>query len=516
MTRRRRCKHAVSRCHAASATRKAILAGAGFESLEERTVLNGDFGFASAFVGTESSLSFSITNDAVGNSYSTGLFRGTVDFDPGAGVANLTAFGVGDAYISKLDSGGNLEWARRIGGRSSELSDSGVDIALDSSGNVIVTGSFSDTVDFDPGPGTFELTSVGRSDVFVMKLNGSGNFVWAKQFETTEPTPDSFHRVDGIAVDSSDNIITTGTFAGTADFDPGPGTFTLSPPAGGPGEEGLGMFFSKLNSSGDFVWAKQVTGTVTSGGGFTSLEAAGLDVDGADNVYIAGKFTDTPDFDPGPGVFEIAGASSSYDLFVMKLSDSGDFIWAKAMLEGRNDRMISLAVDDAGSVAMVGDFRDTVDFDPGPGTFNLTSVSGVRNDGFVSKLDSSGNFLWARQLHATEGMLFGDVAIDGNGAVYSTGSVIGTADFEPGGGVSNLTSAGFVWKLNGAGNFAWVKGFAGASGRGISTTSNGFNVYVTGNFAGTVDFDPGPNTFNLTSGSNANPFCTEPHDIVSR
>ena len=111
-----------------------------------------------------------------------GSFQGTADFDPGAGTFNLTSAGDYDIFISKLDSSGNFVWAKSLGGTGYDVS---YGIALDSGGNVYTTGSFSGTVDFDPGAGTFNLTSAGTGDIFVSKLDSNGNFVWARSLGGT-------------------------------------------------------------------------------------------------------------------------------------------------------------------------------------------------------------------------------------------------------------------------------------------------------------------------------------------
>ena len=109
--------------------------------------------------------------------YTTGYFstyysNGTVDFDPGAGTANLGTNGSYDVWVSKLDSSGNYVWAKSFGGTAG---DRGYSVAVDSSGNVYTTGYFADTVDFDPGAGTVELNLDGGVDIFVLKLDSSGN-----------------------------------------------------------------------------------------------------------------------------------------------------------------------------------------------------------------------------------------------------------------------------------------------------------------------------------------------------
>ena len=189
-----------------------------------------------------------------------------------------------------------------FGGASSEY---GYSIAVDSSGNVYTTGYFQGTVDFDPGTGTSNLTSAGSTDVFVSKLDSSGNFVWAKRLGGA-----SSDYGYSIAVDSSGNVYTTGYFEGTADFDPGAGTSNLT--SAGSGD----VFVSKLDSSGALVWAKGFGGTSNDRGQSIAVDSSG-------NVYTTGYFAGTVDFDPGAGTSNLTSAGGD-DVFVLKLTSSGE------------------------------------------------------------------------------------------------------------------------------------------------------------------------------------------------
>jgi len=171
-------------------------------------------------VGTGYDQGNSIFLDLLGNVYSTGMFQGTCDFDPGVGTFTLTSIGGWDSYVSKLDASGNFIWAKQLGGISNDY---GYSLTVDTVGNVYTTGTFKNTVDFDPGVGTFSMASVGNSDIFISKLNSSGNFVWAIQIGDT-----SVDIANSIAVDVSGNVYSTGSFKYKPDFDPGPGTFTLT------------------------------------------------------------------------------------------------------------------------------------------------------------------------------------------------------------------------------------------------------------------------------------------------
>ncbi len=380
---------------------------------------------------------------------------------------------------------GNFAWARGV----DETGDANVsveDIATDSNGNVYTTGSFSRTVDFDLGAGVFNLTSAGGDDIYVSKLDSSGNFVWAKSMGGS-----NYDYAYGIAVDSNGNVYTTGSFYGTADFDPGAGVFNLT---------GSGSFVSKLDSGGNFVWAKGVNGS----------DGTAIALDSSGNVYTTGNFQGTVDFDPGAGVFYLTSASAGYyDTFVSKLDSSGNIVWAKSMGGSDYDYGLGVAVDSSGNVYTSGTYLGTADFDPSAGVFYLTSVG--QEDIFVSKLDSSGNIVWAKGMGGMSEEYCYDMVIDSSGSVYTTGYFSGTADFDPGTGVFNLTSEGdddsFVSKLDSSGNFAWAKGMD-FDNVGIATDSSG-NVYTTGGFGGTTDFDLGAGIFNLTSAGNSDIYVSK-------
>ena len=151
-----------------------------------------------------------IALDASGNSYTTGYFNETVDFDPSAAEMELTSAGGQDIYVQKLSATGTLIWAKKMGGTADEQ---GFSIAVDGAGNVYTTGYFEGTVDFDPNAGTTNLTSTGDYDVYVQKLSPDGNLVWAKRMGGS-----SLDGGDGITVDGAGNVYTVGFFFGYCRF----------------------------------------------------------------------------------------------------------------------------------------------------------------------------------------------------------------------------------------------------------------------------------------------------------
>ena len=442
-----------------------------------------NFEWAKSTGGSDLDESYGMTTDAIGNVYVTGRFANTVDFDPGSGTFNVTSNGANDAFVQKLDSNGNFQWVRQIGGSGWEF---GKSIAVDLAGNIYTTGYFEDTVDFDPGPAVHELESKGFWDIFIQKLDASGNFEWAHSFGNTNA--DEGHEV---VTDANGNVYITGQFSGTVDFDPGPAVFNMT--------SGKAYFILKLDNNGVFQWA-------------TSLNASsvrfdyGTDiaVDASGNVYLTGEFQGIVDFDPGPAVVNLT-SNGLDDFFIQKLDVNGDFVWAKATGGVDDDESKSIFTDVTGNVYVTGAFHNTVDFDPGPSMLNLTSNG--RFDVFVQKFQSDGTLLWAKSFGGKEIDKGTAVTVDGNGDIYVAGNYIDTVDFDPGSGIHILSlppgpNGLFIEKLDGNGNFIWVKavgdGLGFVDGKSLSLDAVN-SLYVSGHYRGKPDFDPGNGVYNLSS-----------------
>lgn len=157
--------------------------------------------WANGIGGLGDDVGMMVAADSLGNVYTTGFFTGTVDFDPGPAIFNLTAAGNSDIFILKLDNAGDFMWAKAIGGTAT---DEGKSIAFDNTGNIYITGSFNLTADFDPGAATLNLTAVGNNDIFLLKLNTAGNFIWAKAIGGLNSDIGY-----SIGVDDNENVYTT-------------------------------------------------------------------------------------------------------------------------------------------------------------------------------------------------------------------------------------------------------------------------------------------------------------------
>lgn len=402
--------------------------------------------------------------DPSGNVYLAGNFQGTADFDPSASALNLTSAGGQDAYIAKLDSSGNLVWAKQLGGT---LSDVARNVTVDGSGNVFVVGGFQGTADFDPSAGVASYTTAGSQDGYVWKLDASGNYVWAKYFGGS-----SIDHAVWIDLGSNGAIYVAGFFLGTADLDPGAGTANFTAAV-------QDAYVLKLDASGNYVWAKVFTGP-------SAKLANALALDSADNVYITGSFQGAVDFDPSASTVNVT-AVGGQDGYIAKLDALGNYVWALSLGGSSSDAGYAVTTDSAGNVIVDGIFQGTVDFDPGAGTANATSAGA--QDGYVWKLSGSGSYVWSRQIGGIGADYAQWVTTDVSNNVYLGGYFNDTVDFDPSAGVANLTTLGatdaFAWKLDALG-FSSAPTSSTSTSTTSSTTSTTTTVAPTTTVAGSV------------------------------
>jgi len=407
----------------------------------------------------------SIAVDDSGNVFITGSYEGTADFDPGPGVFNLTSQGILDVFVLKLDPNGNFVWAISIGGTGT---DKDYSIKADHIGSVFITGRFANTVDFDPGAGVFNMISNGDKDVYIVKISPLGNFIWAKSVGGTGDD-EGF----GIAVDLANDVLVTGYFQNTVDFDPDAGVFNLS------SNGNYDAFVLKLEGSGNFLWA-------VSYGALLNDDGFAITTDSANNVYATGYFINTVDFDPGPGTDTLA-TNGYMDAYVLKLDESGNYLWARNLGGIQTDNGTSIYVDAAQNVYSTGTFLGTADFDPGTGSQTLTAVG--NSDVYISKLDNKGMYRWADGIGGGQADYSYSIATDIYGEIYVSGLFRQLVDFDPGPGVFNLIASdndGYILKLDTSGNFIWAQKIGGLGQyseniQGIAF-DKGNHLIVTGHF----------------------------------
>ncbi|HOG30857.1 MAG TPA: SBBP repeat-containing protein [Candidatus Cloacimonadota bacterium] len=372
-------------------------------------------------------------------------------------------------------------WAKGAGGTGEDICNS---VARDNSGNYYVAGSFSGRVSF----GSTTLASSGSGDIFVGKLDPSGNWLWARKAGGT------LHDVaSSIAVDSAGNAYITGNFASSALIFVSSTSLRLNRSGG------TDLFVAKINSNGVWQWARK-----NSGGG-TSLDLGNaIAVDANSNVYMTGYFKNTISFTTATGVDTLTAQTSSYyDMLVAKISGSGVWQWAIQGSGATMDQGSGIAVDSQGNAYVTGGFNSP--------TLTLGNIVIINRrdttfDGFVAKVSPEGQWLWGDRFGGINADSGSAITVDSSDNIYLTGFFSTSAYF----GNLTLTSSGgydvFAAKLDSSGTWLWARKAGGAGfdeGLGISVDANS-NVFLAGRFTGSANF--GSTTLTSATGNFSDAF----------
>ncbi len=443
-----------------------------------------------------------VATDSQNNVYVTGTFSGTADFDPGTGTAYINSGADQNVFIQKLSPDGNFIWAKIFPAGNSTIVTS---ITVDPSDHVILGGRFTGTMVFPTVDSTSTISSPGQADAYIVKLNAGGQFVWARSFGNPNDTANNSDQINALKTDASGNIYSSGHFYGAADFDPSPmGTVILTATG-----TNMDIFIQKLSPGGDLIWAKKIgagssegsasmsiyqntllltgffqqtvdfdpsaSNTSLSSQGYADIFLLSLTTDGDFNqvkqfgsvfndkgvdlitdpsgaIYLTGIFDAAIDLDPGTGTNSVTPASGT-DFFVLKLTPSADFSWAKTFAGTYYKYSRALAYHPDNGIVVTGIFGDSVHFDPGN---PAGSFSSAQEDIFLVYLDPNGNYIWSGT-YGNQGILDQDyvngIAVDNLGGIYSTGRFVDAVDFDCGPGVETLTPSGpsdiYIQKLNG-------------------------------------------------------------------
>jgi len=313
--------------------------------------------FGGPFSDLASSIMLGNSNEVI----VAGEFRMTVDFDPNSGVVNKTGQGGSDYFIQSLDDDGNLQWVQTFGGIWDEKE---IIVTTDILDNIIVGGKFTGTVNFGNLLAPINLSSYSSNttnDAFVQKLSPQGIVLWAKHFGGTGG--DCLGALD---CDSQGNIYASGEFEGTADFDTGTNLPMFS-------SNGFNdIFVLKMNAQGESVWSKSIGGI-----GFDWGSALTIDnIFGG--IYLTGSFGFDVDFDPGlDTLIKNHGSSPGQAIFLLKLTENGEFGWVESIKSSNAGFGQELALDSEGNIIIAGEMIDTVDFDPSLDTANIGAPLGL-------------------------------------------------------------------------------------------------------------------------------------------
>ncbi len=365
----------------------------------------------------------SIVLDNEGNILVSGTFQGTIDLDPGIAEEKLSATGVEDAFVLKLSSEGKFISSIHLGGPGSVVCKS---LCIDELGNGLLTGYFTES-GFTVNASNTAIVVANQTgsfirSTFICKITNINVVEWIKQIKRSEG--------NCIKSDTNGNVYIGGSFLGEVDFDPGEADSILY------GHSNESAFVLKLNSSGEFVWANQLTTNQLS-------YCSALEVNKNGQVFAAGTVN----------LPELVGQNYQgfRECFVISLSSEGQIVWEKEIGGKRHDFGYGLALNSRGEIFVTGCFQDTVDFDPGEGIDLTNSKSSA--DMFVIKLDSLGMYIWKGILSgirftaspAIQNYSAGiRVNIDKNDNVYLSGSFYQYCEFITGQNHFDFSPAGLV------------------------------------------------------------------------
>ncbi len=418
----------------------------GRDSSPRQDALAADFTGALSASGSSTDAALDVAVDGDGNSYLVGHFFEELTL----GAKTLTSHGSHDLLVAKVDRAGNFVWAAQAGGSSW---DKGYGVAVDSAGSCYVTGAFNGTVAF----GKTTLTSAGSADIFVAKLDGAGNFVWA-----TRAGGPGRDQGQAIALDPAGNVYVTGGFNNFGQGEASFGTLTLS---------GLGhmeIFVAQLDSAGAFRWVTPAGSPQGEDSGEHFESGYDIAVDPQGNSHVVGAFLGSARF--GTRVLTSAGYE---DIFVARLNSAGAVQWA-VRAGGRNhdDTAYGVALDSWGNSYITGQF-----FGPQATFGSATLTSRGESDVFVAKLTLTGDLLWATAGGGGGADFAEDIAVGSAGELYITGAHGPGASF----GETQLKDFGswdvFAARVSRGGQFVWAKS------AGSYDSDQGFGIALDGRSA---------------------------------
>lgn len=358
----------------------------------------------------------------------------------------------------------------------------------DAAGNTYLVGRSYYTLDFDPGPAIVEA-GPPDNQVFIVKYNAAFEILWLAHIEhaTLLNADATFLTADGgilISGSTTSDPVIYGTDL----------TDTLIVP------NGTAAYYVRFDPDGALVSANAIGGP----NGSSAAYIEGIFTDASDNITIAGYYTGNVDFDPSGATNILSGSIYDPYGFMAKYNAAGNLLWVNKLGAGSNQLTISdMTSDSEGNILIAGYFYYTVDFNPDPFVTNNISALDVI-DGFFAKYNSDGNYLWAGGLKESDS--YGSVqniTTDAADNIIIEGVFARKCDFDISAGIKNRKPSGadfYIAKYDPDGNYKWVKNPSGSGDFVISQihADAAGNIYSTGQFSGTFDFDFGNTIFNLT------------------
>ena len=358
----------------------------------------------------------------------------------------------------------------------------------DKNGNVYIGESFDSSYDFDPGPGVKKITSP-FTDICIAKYSTDGNLLWVDDLRSANIN--SFAQVSGVVADNDGNVYITGVINDSIDFDPSLNEAVLQ------ANFSENYVAAAYDANGNYKWSFKI-------------DVNNFDHDepriafGKNSVYLFGVIPNgTADLDPGSAT-HTAGTSGVGSSFAAKYNRSdGSYIWGFGLASDTYNSSKELAEDSLGNIILSGGYQTPIDLDPGPGTTTIPDY-GV----YLAKYKSDGSFIWGQQ-ELIPGYHYFDpssMKIDPQNNILRAGQ---DRELDP-------TSYVAVVKYNPNGSEIWDFKLSHSDSQGDFTgsliTDGSGNFYIAGGFLGTVDFDPGTGITNVTSAGSQDAFFAKYKD----
>lgn len=462
-----------------------ILLILSFQSIAQHTF---DWGYATEHLDGKRSHGRDIHVDNQNNTYVLASFSAQIDADPGAGSSVFNPNDKRNMLLQKLDPAGNLIWAKQFKGNIYPFD---LSMHTDFEDNIIIVGSFSDSLDTDPVVTNEVLLTSAEIEPFMIKLDTDGNFIWSKQFEVINSQNDAY--LADLVTDDAGNIYATGHFSGEINFGTTVKTATSR-----------AVFVMRIDSNGGTTWVKTYGNSSVSSARNIMLRFTG-------NLAIAMNFGGSISLDNGGIYLSSLGAS---DGLVLEMSPNGYYLNHHRVSGSSAVDFQSLNEDAVGNMIVSGTFKGPIDFDPSPADY-IISPEGLQ-DAFFLKMDALGELLWVKSIHSREDTSqFGqsivhitDATVDAFNNLYFVGAYSGILDLDPGtDSVFTLplgNGDGFILQLDRDGNYQWggqlQSAFFGAC-YGVALDQDN-NLLTTGVFHEFMDLDPGSGMEIVTGNSN--------------
>ena len=435
------------------------------------------FGWVNQFGGEGQEYGSTMTVDDSGFVYIAASFEEAIDVDPTPNIDFLNPQGTKDFFLTKMDPKGKVIWTKHFKGYGYSYCNG---IAIDTIGNIYMTGSYTDSIDIDPGPERHIIKAMVNRNLYLAKLSSSGNLIWVRNIQSSNYT-----NVSGIELTRTNHLYIAGTIRALTAFNPLSSDYDISP---------IGMtdvYIAKYDTAGKIIWAKRISG---SGHDQCDNFTVGYD----ESIYITGHFREQINLSTSTDPLILNAGIDTDVIFYAKYDSSGTLKWGN-MFES-TDRCIShdIEIDSIGNVFLAGTFEDSLYYTIEGEKHGVESHRHGYEDFFLTKIDSTGSLCWLNQYGGEYNDEYITIVLGKENTVYVLGFFYdfvevnsgeeGIVDFSPDNGFNV-----FIAECDTDGNHIWAKLIARSPDIYINDgiVDQLGNLYILGCFYNTTDFSLG-------------------------